>query len=134
LPRSESAAGVADAEIAFGQPGTTEILDASRLRWVHLSSAGYTRYDTPEFRKAMEDRKLIVTNSSTVYAEPCAEHVFAFMLAHARRLPAALKTGNDFAKSSRHQLRSSSTKLRGQNVVILGFGSIARHLVGLLRP
>ncbi len=134
LPGSDSVSTLADAGVAFGQPSVTDLLHSSRLRWVQLSSAGYTRYDTPEFRETMRDRKIILTTSSSVYAEPCAEHVFAFMLAHARCLPAALKARNDFSKSSRHQLRSSSTKLRGLNVLILGFGSIARHLIRLLRP
>src|SRR5262245_51452486 len=81
------------ADIAFGQPDVPSILRSGRLRWIHLTSAGYTRYDTREFRSAAAARGLLVTNSSTVYAEPCAEHVFAFMLAHARRLPQALRSG-----------------------------------------
>jgi phosphoglycerate dehydrogenase-like enzyme len=132
--KSETAPALADADIAFGQPGVSEIFATSHLRWVHLSSAGYTRYDTAEFCKMAKDRKLALTTSSSVYAEPCAEHLFSFMLAQVRRLPAALKTRNDFAKASRHQLRSTSTTLQGQSVVILGFGTIARHLIELLRP
>jgi phosphoglycerate dehydrogenase-like enzyme len=134
LSNSEKASALADADIAFGQPGVADISAAPNLRWVHLSSAGYTRYDTAEFRDGAKDRKIALTNSSSVYAEPCAEHLLAFMLAEVRRLPAALNTRNDFAKASRHQLRSRSTTLQGQSVVILGFGSIARHLIALLRP
>src|SRR5579883_2252500 len=57
------------ADIAFGQPDPAHILSATRLRWVHLSSAGYTRYDNAEFRAAAAVRGLTVTNSSAVYAE-----------------------------------------------------------------
>ena len=75
------------ADIAFGQPDVAGMLGADRLRWIHLTSAGYTRYDTPEFRAFAESRRLLVTNSSAVYSEACAEHLFAFMLAQARGLP-----------------------------------------------
>src|SRR5579862_3782910 len=84
--------GLAEADIALGQPDAAmamESMKSKRLRWVHLTSAGYTRYDTPEFRAAAKGRGMPLTNSSSVYAEPCAEHVFAFMLAHARRLDIA---------------------------------------------
>jgi phosphoglycerate dehydrogenase-like enzyme len=125
---------LADADIAFGQPDAEAVLRALRLRWLHLSSAGYTRYDTAGFREAAAQRGLVVTNSSAVYAEPCAEQVLAFMLAHARRLPEALRPGAAGDSASWLQLRRSSTLLRGQTVLLLGFGTIARHLVELLRP
>jgi phosphoglycerate dehydrogenase-like enzyme len=78
------------AEVAFGQPSVAGVLESSRLRWVQLASAGYTRFDTSGFRSAAQRRGLMLTNSSTVYAGPCAEHVFAFMLAQARQLVPAL--------------------------------------------
>jgi len=62
------------------------VLQSEKLRWVQLTSAGYTRYDTADFRSWAKARGVIVTNSSSVYAEACAEHVFAFMLAQARLL------------------------------------------------
>src|SRR5690348_11964577 len=81
LAESEPDPALAGAEIAFGQPDVQGVLGASRLKWLHISSAGYTRYDTPQFRKAAAKRKFSVTNSSSVYAGPCAEQVLAFMLA-----------------------------------------------------
>lgn len=134
LSKSEFDPALADTDIAFGQPDAAAVLSAPRLRWLHISSAGYTRYDTPGFHKAAAERKLIVTNSSSVYAEPCAEHVLAFMLANARNLPDALKAGSSGDTSSWLRLRNTSTLLTGQRVLILGFGNIGRHLVELLRP
>ena len=58
------------ADVALGQPDPEGVMRAERLRWIHLTSAGYTRYDTPEFRAAMSARGIAVTNSSTVYSEP----------------------------------------------------------------
>jgi len=134
LSKSESEPALAEADIAFGQPDAAGVLEAPRLRWLQISSAGYTRYDTPEFRIAAAQRQLIVTNSSSVYAEPCAEHVLAFMLAQARRLPEGLRAGAAGDSTTGLKLRNTSTLLRNQSVLILGFGSIARHLVELLRP
>lgn len=134
LSKSEPDSALADADIAFGQPDAAAVLQAGRLRWLQISSAGYTRYDTAEFRQAAAERKLLVTNSSAVYAEPCAEHVLSFMLAQARKLPEGLRAGGTGDSSSWLQLREASMLLRGQSVLILGFGSIARCLVDLLRP
>ncbi len=125
---------LAEADIAFGQPDAASVLQAERLRWLHISSAGYTRYDRAEFRSAAARRKLVVTNSSSVYAEPCAEHVLAFMLAQARKLPEGLRAGGTGDSTSWLRLRNTSVLLRNQSVLLLGFGSIARHLVELLRP
>ena len=124
----------ATVDIAFGQPDVAAVLHSDQLRWMHLTSAGFTRYDTPEFRAAAKERGLIVTNSSGVYAQPCAEHVVAFMFAQARQLPAALGAICASGTPEWNHLRSTSRSLRHQRVVILGFGSIARIVVDLLRP
>ena len=134
LAKSEPDPAFADVDIALGQPDLANIQQAGRLRWIHLTSAGFTRYDTPEFRALAAARELIVTNSSTVYADACAEHVFAFMLAQARRLPQALASQTASGTPEWFALRNGSVSLRGQSVVILGFGAIAVQLVRLLAP
>lgn len=122
------------ADIAFGQPDLESIARSENLKWIHISSAGFTRYDTPEFRAMVAERGLIVTNSSSVYAAACADHVFAFMLAQSRRLPQALQSHAANGDPDWFRLRGDSVSLRGQSVVILGFGGIATHLVKLLAP
>lgn len=134
LSKSEPHAALAEADVAFGQPDVAGLLEAGRLRWLQVSSAGYTRYDTTEFRAEAARRNLLVTNSSTVYAEPCAEHALAFLLAQARQLPDGLRAGGAGDFTSWPQLRDHSTLLRQQSLLILGFGSIGRHLVALLHP
>lgn len=134
LVQAGSDSRFAAADIAFGQPDVAGVLASERLRWVQLTSAGFARYDTGDFRAAAKARGLLVTNSSTVYAEPCAEHVFAFMLAHSRQLPLALLTRCENGSSQWNEIRNAAVSLRKQKVVILGFGAIARKLLELLRP
>ncbi len=134
LAKPEPDPAFALADIAFGQPDLESIARSENLRWIHISTAGFTRYDTPEFRAMVLERGLIVTNSSSVYAKACAEHVFAFMLAQSRRLPQALQSEAANGDAEWLRLRSESVSLHGQNLVILGFGGIATELVKLLAP
>lgn len=134
LGKSDAGPELATADIAFGQPDVEGVLGAANLRWVHLSTAGYTRYDTPEFRAAMAARGVPVTNSSGVYAEACVEHVLAFMLAQSRQLVAGLASRCAAGTREWFALREDSVPLKGQRVVILGFGVIAARLVEVLAP
>jgi phosphoglycerate dehydrogenase-like enzyme len=124
---------IAQAEIAFGQPDVASLLRAQNLRWLQLTSAGYGRYDQPAVQRAAAERGLQLTTSSTVYALPCAEHLLALMLAAARRLPDCLEDQRARAWPDAER-RQQSFLLRGQRVVLLGFGAIAQRLVELLAP
>ncbi|MDI3288475.1 D-2-hydroxyacid dehydrogenase [Polyangium sp. 15x6] len=122
------------ADVAFGQPALDGLLGSSRLRWAHLTSAGYTRYDVDAIRAALTSRGIALTTSSTVYADPCAEHVLAMMLSMARQLPASLdaqRTTRAWESTSR---RERSFLLRGQTVLLLGYGAIGRRIAELLAP
>ena len=77
-------------DAAFGQPDPAANLHSPRLRWIHLSTAGYERYDLPDCRSALARRGIAMTTSSGVYDEPCAQHLLAMMLSQARQLPQAL--------------------------------------------
>jgi phosphoglycerate dehydrogenase-like enzyme len=134
LAKSEFDPALATVDIAFGQPNLANVRQAEKLRWMQLSSAGYTRYDTAEFRAWAAARDLIVTNSSGVYSGPCAEHVFALMMAHARRLPEAFKSRDWSGTPGWTRMRNACSTLRGQCAVILGFGSIASQLAKMLAP
>ena len=123
-----------EADVVFGQPAVDGLLDAPKVRWVQVSSAGVTRYDTPEFKAAAEARGLALTNSSHVYDQACAEHVFSFMLAQARMLPEALATRTANGSREWLSLRGRSRLLQGQSVLIVGYGAIAECLVKLLAP
>src|SRR5579859_1630711 len=139
LQASNLAVGQADpllkeADVALGQPDPKQVMGLANVKWVHLTTAGYTRYDTEAFRTAMRARGTKLTNSSMVYDEPCAEHVMAMLMAVCRRLP---HCGADQAISQcwhSAEQRRQSRLLESQTVLILGFGAIARRLVELLAP
>jgi phosphoglycerate dehydrogenase-like enzyme len=123
-----------DADIALGQPDVKQAMELPRLRWVHLTSAGYTRYDRDDIRQALRKRGAVMTNSSEVYAEPCAQHLLAMMMAMARRLPQCMadQLGPQSWHAAEHRARCQL--LLGQSVLILGLGSIGSRLVELLQP
>lgn len=143
LPASTGASVLADvptdplmqeADIVLGQPRVDAVLASQKLKWLQVSTAGFTRYDTMDFRTAVQQRGIPVTNSSHVYDDACAEHVFAFMLANARQLPRALKTRCANGAPEWTELRRDSRLLQGQSLLIIGYGAIAERLIELLAP
>ena len=133
------AAGVSDptmneADIAFGQPDLGDTLQLTRLRWVALSTAGYTRYDREDFRAAMRARGAPVTSASGVFADPCAQQMLGCMLALVRNLPVQLRNQDGPREWRYLEDRFTATVLTGQNVLLLGFGTIGKRLAELLAP
>lgn len=124
----------AEADIAFGQPDIGDAMKLAKLRWVALSTAGYTRYDTPEFRAAMTGRRTPVTSASLVFADPCAQQMLGSMLALARNLPAQLRNQDGPREWRYLEDRFTASVLTGQNFLLLGFGTIGKRLAELLAP
>lgn len=121
-------------DVAFGQPELASVLSAEKLKWLHLSSAGYTRYDHPEFREEMVKRGIRVTNSSSVYADACVDQVMSFIMAQSRQLLPNLASRCAAGTAEWFGLRESAVPLRHQRVLILGYGTIARRLIEVLAP
>jgi phosphoglycerate dehydrogenase-like enzyme len=134
LVKAERDPQFATVDIAFGQPELEAIAEAKRLKWIHVSSSGITRYDNPQFRAQMAERKIVVTNSASVYSEACAVHALSFMLAQTRKLPLGLKTRAASGTKDWYAIRGTSGTLRGETVLILGYGAIGRRLTELLQP
>ena len=128
-------AEMGEADVAFGQPNPDQVIQLQGLRWVHLTSAGYTRYDRDDLRAALLGRGARLTNSSSVFDEPCAQHLLAFMLAQARQLPASLADQLGERTWVYEDLRPKTRLLLpGQVVLLLGYGAISRRLAELLAP
>lgn len=122
------------AEVAFGQPDADQLLEPSRLKWVHLTTAGYTKYDRDDLRDSFRQRGIRMTNSSTVYAEPCAQHALAMMMCFARQLLLSYAEQQTDRAWSYVEIRKRSFLLGGQTVILYGYGAIARRLSELLAP
>jgi phosphoglycerate dehydrogenase-like enzyme len=125
---------LAEADVAFGQPAVDVVRNAPALRWAQVASAGYEHFDNEALRAALRARGAQLTNSSSVYDEPCAQHLLAQMMAAARRLPDALLRQQTDHSWPTKELRDESYLLTEQTTVLLGFGAIARRLVELLAP
>ncbi len=124
----------AEADIAFGQPSVEQSVECKRLRWVEVTTAGFTRFDREDFREAMIRRGAAFTNSSSVFAEPCAQHALAMMLAVARQLLPAHRDQLTERPWRFVERRADSRLLNGQTVLLLGYGAIGRRLAELLAP
>jgi phosphoglycerate dehydrogenase-like enzyme len=130
----ESRTALKAADIAFGYPSATAVVECDNLRWVQLHSAGYTTFDRDEVKRAMTGRGTMLSNSSGVYDEPCAQHLLAMIMGLARQLPAALDSQRGDKSWPMTSLRLQARLLNEQTVLLLGFGAIARRLVELLQP
>ena len=125
---------LASADIAFGQPDPVDCLRYPNIKWVEVSTAGYTRYDTPEFLETFRSRGSAFTNASAVFADPCAQHVLAMMLSLGRQLLPSHR--DQLTDQSWHyeERRYHSRLLTGQSLLMLGYGAIGRRLTELLAP
>ncbi len=134
LQAGASDPALATADVAFGQPVPADCLRNERLRWVEVNSAGYTRFDTPQFLETFRQRGAAFTNASGVFADSCAQHALAMMLALGRNLlPSHRDQLTDHAWHYEKR-RYSCRLLTGQTVLLLGYGAIGRRLAALLAP
>ena len=132
---SSATADLGGFDVAFGQPNAAACAQSDSLRWLAINTAGITRYDTPEFRENFAARGGVFTNMGSAFAEPCAQHLLAMILALNRKLPDSWadqqKPSPPWAYNAR---RNVSDLLTGQTVLILSFGKIARRLIELSQP
>lgn len=134
LVEGPSDAGLLGADVAFGQPNTSDVINAKGLRLVQLTSAGWARYDREDIKAALRARGAALCSASWVYAEPCAEHVVGFMYASARQFVRAWEEQAGSKGWPVREIRDRSRLLVGQKVLLVGYGSIAERVVELLSP
>jgi phosphoglycerate dehydrogenase-like enzyme len=120
--------------IAYGQPPVDVMLRTGTLRWIQVDTAGFERYDREDVRDWLRAGGRQMTNSSHVYADPCAEHVVAMIFSLARQLPRAWEIQRGDRSWPMMALRADSFLLRGQSAVLLGYGAIGERVAELLAP
>lgn len=118
-----AAIAAADAAVVWGIDSAWLEAAESRLRWVHNGGAGVEHLPLA----ALQERGVVVTNSSGVHVPNMPEHLLALMLAFARRLPTL------FRAQAAHEWRDDATHrevfdLAGQTVLLVGMGDIGLGL------
>ena len=132
---SDPTTAVEAADILFGQPELERCLTATPPAWTHLNSAGWDRFNVPRVRDQFTARGAMLSTSSSVYSEPCAQHVLSLLLADARQLPRSIRHQATDHAWPQHETRAACTLLGPEATVLLvGFASIATRLVELLSP
>jgi phosphoglycerate dehydrogenase-like enzyme len=109
-----------EAEVIMGfRPLREGATRARHLRWVHSTGAG-----VENLCRDVAGTDIIVTNTHT-HGDVIAEHVMALVLAHSRRLPAALAR-----QAEGRWMRDGAvgTVIRGKTMGIVGLGTIGTEL------
>ena len=118
---------LARATVIYGVPTAEQLVKASALRWVQLTSAGVPR----DLCRAAHSRGLTVTNLAGLYGPSIAEHALALMLALARNLHVVLR--NQAQKRWDRDVANTMWDLHGRTLAVVGLGNIGRAVARLGR-
>lgn len=112
---------IQQADIAVGWLRMEGLEVARRLKWIHLPDAGADIVMETPF---IQERGIVVTNSSGAFGVPISEHVLAMMLAFARRMRTF-----DRAQTSKEWRKGLPVdELFEKRVGILGLGDIGTEV------
>ena len=89
---------------------------------------------TKRFEVRLKNRSAIMTNSSNVFDEPCAEHLMAWLLADARQLYPSYENQRGSHGWPQNDIRENTRLLADVTFLIVGYGAIGRRLTELLAP
>lgn len=117
---SESLELVRDAEIAFANGLTEEVVDAAQqLRWVQAFSSGVDSYPL----ERLKEEDIILTNAAGIHAVPISEQVIGYMLLFSRRLNRGIRQ----QRESRWE-RYEGGELHDRTVGIVGVGAVGGRI------
>jgi phosphoglycerate dehydrogenase-like enzyme len=103
-----------------------QLLEGKKLKHVIVPFVGIE----PSLREALLQRPHIMLHNSHYNAGFVAQHAFALLLACANRIVEADRT---FRKGDWRERDIESVYLGGKTCLLLGYGAIAQHLVGMLQ-
>lgn len=103
-----------------------------KLKWIHCTAAGVAQLMYPELRGS----GVVVTNASGVHAVPMAEHILGMLIAMARRFPDAMRyqLQGRWAQQEIWDAPLRPRELRGQLLLVVGFGAVGKELARLIQP
>ena len=96
----------------------------TRLRWVHVGSAGVERVLFPELTAS----DVVLTNSRYIFDQALAEYTIGLMLALSKDLPETLRH-----QGEHRWVQRETETLAGRAAVIVGVGPIARRTAQLAK-
>jgi len=114
-----------EAEGFIGSPDAEFMRKATRLRWVHIFSAGIDKQrELPRF----QDGNVTVTSLKIQQGPEIADHAFALLLGLTRNMASyhAAQQEGEWIKSSREGL--PLLELRGKIMLVLGYGGIGTQV------
>ena len=112
-----------EAEVVVTHRLSEALLDAATgLRWVHSLTAGLDHFDLDR----LDERGLILTNSSGIHSQPIGEHVLGALLHFERRFDRAVAQ-----QGRREWQRFGAGELADRTVAVIGVGAIGTRVVEL---
>jgi phosphoglycerate dehydrogenase-like enzyme len=111
---------IIEADIWFAEPALAAplISQAKNLRWLQSTFAGVDKLVIPTLR-----RDYLLTNVRGIFGPLMSEYLFGYLLAHQRE---HLKYKQK--QQQKNWLPGGYRTLQGQNLLLLGTGSIAQHI------
>ncbi|MDA0351804.1 MAG: D-2-hydroxyacid dehydrogenase [Chloroflexi bacterium] len=119
----EALEAAADAEVIFGRIDEQLFQHATKLRWVHASTAGADAYLFPAFKES----DVLLSGDKGLVGSHLAETAFGLLLALTRRIDHALLAG-PASWDHRVDYRRQEFELEGLTMGIVGFGGTGRHI------
>ena len=119
----EAYEAIVDADVLLGRIDADLLARATRLKWVHATTAGADAYLFPE----MMDSPVILSGDKGLVGSHLAETAFGLLLAITRRIAVAILDG---PKSWEHRVeyRMEEFELEGLTMGIVGFGGTGRAI------
>ncbi len=122
--RTQYTRALRDVDILFGWLTRDEFLAAKSLKWVQSPSSGINTYlEIPEFATS----EVLLTSARCTHGSVLADHVFAMILCHTRRIREAIDRQLQHVWDQQ-RLRQSSIELTGSTLGIIGLGCVGRAI------
>lgn len=118
---SEKGGFLPEVEVCLGYINESDLKQATRLKWVHSTSAGVENYLYP----AMKQREdVLISNAKGCYGPAIAEHTFGLLFALTRGIK---EQGLNMAEGQWKGV-DKQIEMRNLTMGIIGFGGIGREI------